>query len=180
MWKHVSSEQDKFYQLARLRKIEVRFHKLFGHIVSGYSRTSSMKKRAKGIPPPTFSLSFCAEPPFRHKKRWFYCAANISSFCVKSLGQNSSWVRHTVLYTKWYKNSNEYCTFLFRADWVILDSAENSSILLKCPTFEGVFSCFHWQNNEKIWISLNYNCKFLIQSNHLGQNRLKHCVLSSL
>ena len=85
-------------------------------------------------------------------------------FASNHWGRILFWVRHTVLYTKWYKNSNEYCTFLFSGRLGHLGSTENSAILLHTVSYfwGWFFSCFHGQINEKNWISINYNCEFLL------------------
>ena len=51
-----------------------------------------------------------------------------------------------VIYPKYCKNSNETCTFCFQADWLVSAVIKFSAILLKYPTFEGVFSYANQQN----------------------------------
>ena len=51
--------------------------------------------------------------------------------------------------------------FCFRADWVIWAVLKILQFCYSTLLLRLVFSCFHGQNNEKFWISINHNCKFL-------------------
>ena len=59
-----------------------------------------------------------------------------------------------VIYTKC---SNESCIFSFRfcADGSVIGSTENSAILLKYPTFEGIFSSIQEQKKKRLRVSVH-------------------------
>ena len=55
-----------------------------------------------------------------------------------------------VIYPKYYKNSNESC---IKADWAVRAALKISAILLKYPTFEGIFkNIFMVQPDKKLYI----------------------------
>jgi hypothetical protein len=53
--------------------------------------------------------------------------------------RSSKYQNYIPTYAKCYKNQINLITFSFCADWAILGSTENSAILLKYPTFQGIF-----------------------------------------
>ena len=76
-------------------------------------------------------------------KKWRILLEEIP-YCPQFLGAK-------VIYPKYYKNSNESCSFLF---WGRLDRQEMSAILLKYRAFLGYCSYFQGQNKYKIRLSV--------------------------
>ena len=72
-------------------------------------------------------------------KKWRILLEEIP-YCPQFLGAK-------VIYPKYYKNSNESCSFLF---WGRLDRQEMSAILLKYRAFGGIVHIFRGKTNTKL------------------------------